>query len=104
RALAAGRRWREVPVGCVVDGLVLEGRIDLLYEDLDGSLTIVDFKTDLIAAAELSARAAEHRAQGGAYALALEQATGQRVRSVAFVLAALGGDATVFDDVADLTA
>jgi ATP-dependent exoDNAse (exonuclease V) beta subunit len=103
RALVARRRWREVPVGCVIDGVVLEGRIDLLYEDSDGSLTIVEFKTDLIAPAEAPARAAEHRAQGGAYALALERATGRPVGAIEIVFAALDGDAVRFEDIGTLT-
>jgi ATP-dependent helicase/nuclease subunit A len=75
-ARTARRRWREVyvaadPAGA---GTVVEGFLDLLYED-DAGLVIVDFKTDALdpdkGAADLVAR---YRLQLGAYALALREA------------------------------
>ncbi len=103
-AWRAARSWREVPVGAQVDGALLLGRIDLLYEKADGSLGIVDFKTDRIDRETVAGRAAEYRAQGGAYALGIERATDRRVSSVAFVFAALDGQAEVYTDVDDLIA
>ena len=98
-AWASAGCWREVPVGTEVDGKLLLGRIDLLYQKPDSSLGIVDFKTDRVDRDQVAARAAGYRAQGGAYALAIERATGHRVSSVAFVFAALDGHAEVYTDI-----
>jgi len=98
-AWESARCWREVPVGTEVDGTLLLGRIDLLYEKSDGSLGIVDFKTDRVDRDRVAARAAGYRAQGGAYALAIERAIGHPVSSVAFVFAALDGHAEVYTDI-----
>ncbi|MGH2460430.1 MAG: UvrD-helicase domain-containing protein [Chloroflexota bacterium] len=98
-AWESARCWREVPAGAEVAGKLLLGRIDLLWEKTDGSLGIVDYKTDRVDRHAVAARAAEYRAQGGAYALAIERATGQRVSSVAFVFAALDGHTEVYRDV-----
>jgi CRISPR/Cas system-associated exonuclease Cas4 (RecB family) len=41
------RRYRtELPFACLLDGHMLEGRIDLLWENADGSLGLLDYKTD----------------------------------------------------------
>ena len=45
RRAALRPHWREVYVGIPYGDGVLEGYIDLLYED-DGGLVIVDYKTD----------------------------------------------------------
>ena len=84
RAVASGRYWREVPVAAPLgDGLV-EGFIDLLYET-EGGLAVVDYKTDDIDAAETGETLQRYRLQGGAYALAVERATGKAVKEVAFL-------------------
>ncbi len=103
-AVASGRAWHEVPVGVEADGVLLEGRIDLLFERSDGSLAIVDFKTDRIDPAHLATRAASYRLQGGAYALAVERITGRSVSIVGFVFASLGGHVVIYHDVPALTA
>lgn len=46
---AARRHWREQYVATVEDdGTVLEGYIDLVFLDDDGSLVVVDYKTDAV--------------------------------------------------------
>jgi ATP-dependent helicase/nuclease subunit A len=91
-ALASGRYWREVPVGCLQgDGTILEGAIDLMYAQQDGTLVIVDYKTDRVAEHELTSRAESYRAQGEAYARSVALVTGQPVGSIVFVFAALAG-------------
>jgi ATP-dependent exoDNAse (exonuclease V) beta subunit len=87
RATASGRYWREVPVGARLNGSLLEGFIDLLYED-EGKLVIVDYKTDRLSPAELAGRMATYRLQGGAYALLIEAATKREVQNVTFVFPA----------------
>jgi ATP-dependent helicase/nuclease subunit A len=85
RAVASGRWWREVPVAApVLDG-VLEGFIDLLFEE-DGQLVVVDYKTDTLESeGEIAQAMQRYRLQGGAYTLALQKATGQDVKEVVFL-------------------
>ena len=72
-AAQSGRFWREVPVGAVVDGVTLNGAIDLIWERDDGTLSVVDYKTDQIPAeeTEVRKRARYYSLQLGAYVLAL---------------------------------
>ncbi|MGQ0617534.1 MAG: UvrD-helicase domain-containing protein [Acidimicrobiia bacterium] len=89
-ARQARRRWRElfvaVPIGR--DGVVVEGYLDLLYEDSSGGLVIVDFKTDAAPTGlALDAAVARYRPQAAAYALALEGAVGRPADRAVFVFA-----------------
>ena len=60
---AAREHWRESYVGTVQeDGTVLEGFVDLIYREDDGSLVIVDYKTDDIPDAAIPARVAYYAA------------------------------------------
>ncbi|MDP6821705.1 MAG: UvrD-helicase domain-containing protein [Dehalococcoidia bacterium] len=77
-----GRTWRESYVSAPVGhkGVILEGYVDLLFEDDDGSLVIVDYKTDRTnEAAEL------YELQLGAYAAAVRRATGRDVSQAVLV-------------------
>ena len=91
-AAGAGRRhWRElyvaVPAGA--DG-VLEGYVDLVVE-LDGSLVVVDYKTDRVDATKgVAAAARRYGPQVAAYADALEQATGIDVARCVLVFVGSG--------------
>ena len=70
---AAREHWRETYVGTVQgDGTVLEGFVDLIYREDDGSLVVVDYKTDAIPAAALASRAQFYAPQMGAYLHALQ--------------------------------
>jgi ATP-dependent helicase/nuclease subunit A len=92
RALARGRYWREVPVGVLRDdGAMLEGAIDLLFEHAEGTLGVVDYKTDQVKQSQADTRTEGYRAQGEAYRDAVELVTGKTVTTVEFVFAALGG-------------
>ncbi len=73
-------------VAADIDGMVVEGFIDLLYETADG-LVIVDYKTDEAGTDEqVSAALERYELQGAAYALALERAMpGRRVADCLFV-------------------
>jgi ATP-dependent exoDNAse (exonuclease V) beta subunit len=80
---------REMYVATPVDDTTLEGYVDLVYRRPDG-LVVVDYKTDAWSdAADLDAKVARYRLQGAAYAVALEQATGEPVAECVFVF--LGG-------------
>jgi ATP-dependent helicase/nuclease subunit A len=88
-AAASDDVQREVPVGALLDGVVVSGAVDLLYRD-DGAWAIVDYKTDR--AAEPDVLLARYRPQGAAYALAAEAALGEgSVREVCFIAARAGG-------------
>ena len=85
RAVASGRYWREALVAAPIGEGVLEGFIDLLFEE-DGELVVVDYKTD-----NINANAAEYiannryREQAGSYALITERATQKPVKDVVFL-------------------
>ena len=97
RALESGRWWRETPVaGPVGDGIV-DGFIDLLFEEDDG-LVIVDYKTDALPSDDEIERAmSRYRLQGGGYALALSKATGAHVKEAAFLFLEANRAVTVED-------
>jgi len=95
-AIASGRYWREVPLGITWnDGEILEGAVDLLYATADGSLHVVDYKTDHISEAQMTTRSEEYRRQGEAYAIAVERTTGQQVRAIHFIFAALARTSSI---------
>ncbi len=82
RAVRSGKLWREVPVAVPVGKGVLEGFIDLLFEEDDG-LVVVDYKTDYIDAGEREEQAVgRYRLQAGSYALAIQKATGKPVKEI----------------------
>jgi ATP-dependent exoDNAse (exonuclease V) beta subunit len=90
RRAASRPHWRETYVGTVVGDRVLEGFIDLVYEDDDG-LVIVDYKTDTVPLTALDRRVAYYRPQMAAYVACLTAATGRRVaRAVLLFLSPAG--------------
>lgn len=100
-AAASSMSRREVPVVVPVGGGVLEGVIDLCFDD-GGRLTVVDYKTDLLdETVDVAAAARRHEAQLGAYALALEAVLGRVVERCVAIF--LGADGRAFEhDVSDL--
>ena len=96
RALAGGRFWREVPLGGSLEGHLLEGFADLLYEE-DGALRVVDYKTDDVPTSAIDRRLERYRLQGGVYAVLVELATGRRVAGVDFVFTSAGETRAVSD-------
>lgn len=85
RAVKSGRYWREAHFGAPIGNGVLEGFIDLLFEE-DGDLVVVDYKTDAIDedSAEYIANS-RYREQAGSYALITERVTQKRVKDVVFL-------------------
>jgi len=72
---AAREHWRESYVGMVQqDGTVLEGFVDLIYREDDGSLVIVDYKTDDAPDAALPTRVGYYAPQLNAYRTMVETA------------------------------
>jgi len=82
RARAADVRGacrRETPITCTLrDGLVVEGIVDLAFEE-QGLWTVVDYKTDRELASVGEDR---YRRQVALYASAIAQATGQPAKGV----------------------
>ena len=60
--------------------VLLQGVVDCWFEEADGSVTVVDFKTDRVDAASLAARAEEYRPQLEAYTRALAAVTDRPVK------------------------
>jgi len=91
---AARPHWRESYVGTAdEDGTLIEGFVDLMYREDDGSLRVVDYKTDAIPAAAIPARAAFYQPQLDAYAKCVTKATGQPVHSTLLFLSTEPGKA-----------
>ena len=72
RVAKADEAHREVPFSVMMDGVLMEGKIDLLFREGD-RWTLVDYKTDAMARPEL------YRAQMDAYVDALKRTAGVRV-------------------------
>ena len=94
-ALQAPRRWTEISVAAPVQTsrgpVVIEGIIDLLYEDAAGQLVILDYKSDAVRNdADVDSKMAHYQYQGAAYAVAVETATGIPVKAVRFLFMRAG--------------
>ena len=81
RAAQAKRLYREAPFAVQVGGAVLEGKIDLAFDEGRG-LVIVDYKTDDVDVEEVAEHARGYRCQVGAYALAAREVFGALPASV----------------------
>ena len=102
REAARQRHWRELYAAAEVEGRLLEGFIDLLYEASDGSFVVVDYKThDSDERPDLPQKPG-YRLQIAAYALMITQATGRPVSRCIFVF--LGPNSTHEVEVNDLPA
>ena len=104
--MRAPRLWPEIPVAASIDTprgpVVIEGIIDLLYQDDDGELVILDYKSDRVddnAAAD--AKLEHYRMQGVAYAAAVERATGNTVKAVHFLFVQLQDGLREIDNLRD---
>jgi ATP-dependent exoDNAse (exonuclease V) beta subunit len=85
REAATAEHWREVYVAAPQGDTLLEGYVDLLYRTPDG-LVVVDYKTDHAPdEAHLEAKLERYRLQGGAYAAAVADATGETVVRCVFI-------------------
>ena len=91
RAAAAARRmWREAFVAAEVEGVVVEGFVDLLWED-EAGLHVGDWKTDRLAsAADRRSKADRYALQLATYAVALEHVAGRPVVDVVLVFCGEG--------------
>jgi ATP-dependent helicase/nuclease subunit A len=76
RVMQAARVEREFDFLMSIEDLVIRGQIDLWFEEA-GQLTIVDYKTDSVTAAEARQRARDYHMQLKLYALAVERIAGR---------------------------
>ena len=88
--LRAPRLWAEIPVAARIETprgpVVIEGIIDLLYQDDDDRLVILDYKSDYVPTeAAVQDKLARYQWQGAAYAAAVTRATGRTVKDVQFL-------------------
>lgn len=75
-AFRSGTARRETYVSTSVGGMVVDGYVDLCFTEADGSLVVIDYKTDSVRnAAEARERAERYELQAATYALALSEAT-----------------------------
>jgi ATP-dependent exoDNAse (exonuclease V) beta subunit len=77
RAAASPRAAREWDFIIEVEGMLVRGTVDLWFEE-NGTIQLVDYKTDDVDAEGLTARASDYAPQLALYALALERAFGRR--------------------------
>jgi ATP-dependent helicase/nuclease subunit A len=82
---SAPRIFREVPFVLPLGEDLVAGTIDVLVEGRDGTLSIVDWKTDRIGRRSGDAAKERYRGQALTYAHAAAQITGRRVREVRFL-------------------
>lgn len=80
---------REVPLLMPWNGQVMEGVIDLVYEN-NGLLYLADYKTDRIAQHELSQGAARFRVQAEIYSQAVKQSLGREPAAFKIIFLRLG--------------
>jgi ATP-dependent exoDNAse (exonuclease V) beta subunit len=89
RARRATRVWRELWVWFPDGANLVEGIVDLVFEERDG-LVVVDYKSDPISEDQAVAQAAHHAPQLQLYGRGLAQAAGVPVRERLVVFTALG--------------
>jgi ATP-dependent helicase/nuclease subunit A len=84
---------REIPfavslddsVGDPADRTMVRGRIDLLIRKEDGTVAVVDYKTDRLTPEEISERSRNYQSQMKFYKEALEKAAGTKVSAIHLV-------------------
>jgi len=94
RAAAAGTLYRETPFAVCVGGTILEGLIDLAFDDGSG-LVIADYKTDDVPDGDLAAHAEAYHSQIGAYALAVREVFSALPKSASLLFLRAGREVTV---------
>ena len=89
RARRASRIWRELRLWFPDGADLVEGKVDLVFEE-DGGLVVVDYKTDHLSGEQARAQAAHHAPQLQLYGRGLARATGLPVRERLVLFTALG--------------
>ena len=90
RASARARRvWREIPLFFPEEGKLVEGIVDLVFEEDDG-LVVADYKTEALAPGEEAVRADRHAPQFRAYHRGLRDALARVVKERFVVFTSTG--------------
>ena len=89
--------WVETPVAVQMftgdsSAKVIEGRVDLIYRRADGALGIADFKTDRSFNRSITEMSEPYIPQLGAYAYAVQKATGIPVTEASILFSRLAAD------------
>ena len=95
REASESEHWREAFVATTDDAGVLHGYIDLVFRRSDGTLVVVDYKTDTVPDAAIPARVVYYTPQLRAYASMLHAATGATVELLLCFLDHTGAEARV---------
>jgi len=96
RARQAELLLRELPFVYKFEGLLVEGILDLLFQEEEG-MVIVDYKTDLAEQAELERRWVDYSWQGLVYAAAMADISGRPVKEVSFLFVRKGLVKSIFN-------
>jgi ATP-dependent helicase/nuclease subunit A len=97
RAVASGRYYREVFVSAPVESGLVEGFVDLMFEEA-GGLVIADYKTDALDdEADAIKRQEQYSLQAGAYAFIVTSVTHKPVKEVVLVFLRSGRQISVTD-------
>ncbi|MGD0623627.1 MAG: PD-(D/E)XK nuclease family protein [Thermodesulfobacteriota bacterium] len=89
RVRRAKRFFREVPFSVSLEEKIMEGKIDLLFQE-DEEWVIVDYKTDEVSGEALEQRFQSYREQGIWYAKAVQKATGGKAKEMVFFFVQTG--------------
>jgi ATP-dependent helicase/nuclease subunit A len=95
RAVVSNKYHREVFVSVPYENVLVEGFIDLLFEE-DGGLVVVDYKTDVLDNEEEEMKRQDrYQLQAGTYALTIEKATSKPVKEVVLLFLRCGKEMIV---------
>lgn len=89
RAVASGRYYRELFTSMPMENGLVEGFIDLLFEE-EGGTIIADYKTDVLDDEAEEERMEQYSLQAGAYALAVSEITKKTVKEIVLVFVRSG--------------
>jgi ATP-dependent helicase/nuclease subunit A len=91
RRAAALPHYKEVFASARLEGVLVEGFLDLVYQEEDGTYSIVDYKTDLVFnEAEADRRMERYIYQAAAYAMLLREHLGREPARCVFLFVRAG--------------
>ncbi|MCC3302150.1 UvrD-helicase domain-containing protein [Arthrobacter sp. zg-Y895] len=88
RRAAEREHWLELPIMVPETGHTVEGIIDLMYREEDGSLVVADFKTDISVSED---QLAAYWRQLGTYAKMIGRITGEEVSELVLIFCRASG-------------
>jgi len=94
RAIASGKWYRELFTSIPLENRLVEGFIDLLFEE-EGEIVIADYKTDVLDDETEKRRLEQYKLQAGVYALAVSEIAKKAVKEVVLVFVRSGKEISV---------